>query len=186
MSHYTVAVFTKTGTEAEIDKLLAPYQDNNMGDCPKEYLTFTEDEDSDVDEETGLRGYWENLNSQFDSYIIGDPWYGKFILKNRTEADIALVSDIDFEAMRQRKAKEIEPYESCFDRMLYNPEKFLELYPTKEAYIEKKANYITLAIVTPDGEWHIEEQPNWKEYRKKYIEQSIENGWYLTSVDCHV
>ena len=33
MSHFTVAVFTKTGTEEEVDRLLAPYQENSMGDC---------------------------------------------------------------------------------------------------------------------------------------------------------
>ena len=32
MSHFTVAVFTKPGTEEEVDRLLAPYQENNMGD----------------------------------------------------------------------------------------------------------------------------------------------------------
>ncbi|GMX64464.1 hypothetical protein Elgi_37330 [Paenibacillus elgii] len=44
MSHFTVAVFTKEGQT--IEELLAPYQENNMGDCPKEYLAF-----NDVEEE---------------------------------------------------------------------------------------------------------------------------------------
>jgi hypothetical protein len=44
MSHFTVAVFTKEGQT--IEELLAPYQENNMGDCPKEYLMF-----NDVEEE---------------------------------------------------------------------------------------------------------------------------------------
>ena len=38
MSHFTVAVFTKTGTEEEVDRLLAPYQENSMEDCPKEVV----------------------------------------------------------------------------------------------------------------------------------------------------
>lgn len=41
MSHFTVAVITKGKPTGEmIDKLMAPYQENNMGDCPKEYLKF--------------------------------------------------------------------------------------------------------------------------------------------------
>lgn len=36
MSHFTVAVFSD-GSKT-VEKLLAPYQENNMGDCPKEYL----------------------------------------------------------------------------------------------------------------------------------------------------
>lgn len=38
MSHFTVAVFSD-GTKS-VEELLAPYQENNMGDCPKKYLKF--------------------------------------------------------------------------------------------------------------------------------------------------
>lgn len=41
MSHFNVAVITKgIPTEEDIEKALAPYQENNMGDCPKEFLEF--------------------------------------------------------------------------------------------------------------------------------------------------
>ena len=40
MSHFTVAVIVNKLDENEVAKMLAPYQENNMGDCPKEYLTF--------------------------------------------------------------------------------------------------------------------------------------------------
>ena len=54
MSHFTVAVFTD-GTKS-LEELLAPYQENNMGDCPKEYLAFHDEEDSYLKEyeEDGL------------------------------------------------------------------------------------------------------------------------------------
>lgn len=39
MSHFTVGVICKELNDYE--KLLAPYQENNMGYCPKEYLKFT-------------------------------------------------------------------------------------------------------------------------------------------------
>lgn len=39
MSHFAVAVILKDVND--LKKTLAPYQENNMGDCPKEYLEFT-------------------------------------------------------------------------------------------------------------------------------------------------
>ena len=38
MSHFKVAVVVKHASDVE--KLLAPFQENNMGDCLKEYLEF--------------------------------------------------------------------------------------------------------------------------------------------------
>ena len=40
MSHYSVAVIVNKLDENEVDKMLAPYQENNMEDCPRKYLTF--------------------------------------------------------------------------------------------------------------------------------------------------
>ena len=41
MSHFTVAVITDgVPTNEIIEKALAPFQENNMEDCPKEYLEF--------------------------------------------------------------------------------------------------------------------------------------------------
>ena len=53
MSHFTVAVFSKDG-EKTLEQLLAPYQENNMDDCPKEYLAFndvTEEHQKEYNEE---------------------------------------------------------------------------------------------------------------------------------------
>jgi hypothetical protein len=43
MSHFVVAVITDSLDKVE--KLLAPYQENNMGTCPQEYLEFNDVED---------------------------------------------------------------------------------------------------------------------------------------------
>lgn len=40
MSHFTVGVIVNKLTDEEVHKMLAPYQENNMEDCPKEYLEF--------------------------------------------------------------------------------------------------------------------------------------------------
>lgn len=62
MSHFTVCLrITKSALdtaggniEAACKALLAPYQENNMGDCPDEYLEFHDTEDEHIrDYETG-------------------------------------------------------------------------------------------------------------------------------------
>ena len=54
MSHFCTAVVLDTKDENEVlyllDKALAPYQENNMEDCPEEYLEF-ESRMDDIEEE---------------------------------------------------------------------------------------------------------------------------------------
>lgn len=50
MSHFTVGVITPTLERGYIEQIMAPYQENNMGDCPKEYLEFYDKEDELKDE----------------------------------------------------------------------------------------------------------------------------------------
>lgn len=105
MSHFTVMVIGDNPEEQ-----LAPYQENNMGDCPKEYLEFndlterlktdweSEDEETkqkcnnDFDQyaseyqgytkqEDGRYGYWYNPNSKWDWYVLGGRWSGYFKMK---------------------------------------------------------------------------------------------------------
>lgn len=122
MSHFSVLVIGP-----DIERQLAPYQENNMGDCPKEYLVFNEDEDCDPDEETGKKGYWTNPNSKWDYYRIGGRWAGHFKLKEGATApapapgyevafgqeqpedntaDVVLKGDVDFAGMRDDAAAE--------------------------------------------------------------------------------
>lgn len=75
------------------------------------------------------------------------------------------------------------------------------MYPTEDAYIQDKTSFSTYAVITPDGEWHAKGEMGWfglgtetpeskKEFldnfKKKFIEPAIKNGWYLTIVDCHI
>lgn len=49
MSHFTVLVIGENPEEQ-----LMPFQENNMGDCPSQYMAFTDEEDEHVDQyETG-------------------------------------------------------------------------------------------------------------------------------------
>ena len=217
MSHFSVAVFTKSGTEEEVRRLLAPYQENNMGDCPREFLKFVEDEDADIDEETGKKGYWDNPNAKWDWYQIGGRWNGMLVSRGEAtrgdpslfggqgyeddEYDSCLTKDIDFEEMEKRRLESMEPFEDCFERKFYKKEYFDRMYPTKEAYIKAKTEFSTYAVITPDGEWHAKGKMGWfgcssetpeeseafrAGYKERFIDPAIENGWYLTVVDCHI
>ena len=213
MSHFVVAVFSKTGREGEVDHLLAPYQENNMGDCPSAYLRFVDDEDYDVDDIMGKPGYWENPNAKWDWYEVGGRWSGLLVSHGKTgrrgcaanyaedEFDSCLTSEIEWDEIKARRLKELEPYEDCFARKFYNPEYFSQLYPTEEAYIKSNTEFSTYAVVTPDGTWHAEGEMGWfgfgsdtpdskrefeNNYWENFIKPAIENGWYLTVVDCHI
>lgn len=113
MSHFTVLVVGDDHVSA-----LAPFQENNMGDCPKEYMTFQEDEEGDYDEEMGKKGYWSNPNSKWDWYQVGGRWSGSLKLKEgavgaigerswanagevleQNAVDSALAGDVDWAAM---------------------------------------------------------------------------------------
>lgn len=101
MSHFTVLVIGNNPKQQ-----LAPYQENNMGDCPKEFLKFNDHTEevlqewesdragySDIDTfaaeycgypkdlETGKYGYYENPNAKWDWYELGGRWTGFFLLK---------------------------------------------------------------------------------------------------------
>jgi len=56
MSHFTVGVIVDKLSDEEVHKKLAPYQENNMKDCPKEYLEFNSvTEEYKEQYETGTR-----------------------------------------------------------------------------------------------------------------------------------
>ncbi len=102
MSHFTVMVIGEDPEEQ-----LAPYQENNMGDCPEKYLEFNDEteslktsweelteeeksefktfenfaEDEGYKEHEGKYGYWENPNAKWDWYVLGGRWNGFLKLK---------------------------------------------------------------------------------------------------------
>jgi hypothetical protein len=111
--HFTVLVKGE-----DVEELLAPYQENNMGTCPEEFMEFEPLSLSDhgysthaeaiadgQPEKDGKAGYYHNPNSQWDWYVIGGRWNGFFLLKNGLHADQAFKEDIDFEG-RMNKAEE--------------------------------------------------------------------------------
>ncbi len=129
MSHFTVLVVGENPEDQ-----LAPFQENNMDDCPEEYLEFfdvtekyqkqyqerKQDYQSfdafmsdyagydEVDPKTLKHGYWENPCAKWDWYLLGGRWSGYFLLKNGSRADAALNGTIDWQAMTVARAKDAE------------------------------------------------------------------------------
>lgn len=119
MSHFTVLVIGENQ-----EQQLAPFQENNMGDCPKEFMEFQEDEDYDLDPIMNKKGRWHNPNSKWDWYTLGGRWTGFFKVKEGVAeavvgspglmtapaavgyADMLVKGDIDFEGMRNDAADE--------------------------------------------------------------------------------
>lgn len=132
MSHFTVMVI---GNEPE--KLLAPFQENNMGDCPEEYLEFfkefTLEQANDewqacencssyetveeymknyhglkFNEELEAFGYFENPNRKWDWYTLGGRWSGLLKTKSSKYVDSAFKREIDVEGMRKEARERAE------------------------------------------------------------------------------
>lgn len=108
MSHFTVLVIGD-----EIEKALAPFQENNMGDCPKEYLRFRvwpegskdgqwfnskEEAAAAVGTETAEEGYWDNPNKRWDWYSVGGRWTGFFKMKDGGDGELGHRSFLASEA----------------------------------------------------------------------------------------
>jgi len=144
MSHFTVvvrvpeALVTELGVEKALAKMLAPYQENNLGDCPEEFLEFHEDRDCEPDKKTGRRGYWENPNKRWDWYLIGGRWSGFFPLLDPNTAtvgepgafdnkpepgrgDVCRIGEIDTDAMAKEAREKFEAWWVAFEAYREDP-----------------------------------------------------------------
>ena len=77
MSHFNVAVFTRK--PGELEGLLEPF--NEVVDVDSPYAVFEEDEDGELNEVLGKRGYWRNPNAKYDYWVCGGRWRGQLKLK---------------------------------------------------------------------------------------------------------
>lgn len=77
MSHYTVAVFSRS--PGELNNLLEPYCE--CVESGSSYAEFYEDEDGEYDESQGKRGYWTNPCAKWDWWELGGRWRGTLKLK---------------------------------------------------------------------------------------------------------
>lgn len=304
MSHFAVAVFSDG--KKTIDELMAPYQENNMGDCPKEYLefknlkeeerdtyendtvtriklpdgtlyspwesifkkeiteeeynTFKEDDDrkvecsgwgrerkyyirdyklldgqevevpykelyptieaylkdywdSEIDEETGEYGYWENPNAKWDWYEVGGRWSNILKYKDGSKGNFGYVKDIDFTPDEDTYKEAARFWEVVVDKeplkegekesdfiTCYNDNYYKDYYLNKELYAKMLSQFSTRAVITPDGKWHevgemgwfgcssesADENIKWEMHYKERFIDSAHPDWILAIVDCHI
>lgn len=140
MSHFSVLVIGEN-----YEDQLRPYQENNMGDCPEEFMEFEPIDFKEEGYETmeaaiedgyaeheGQVGRWDNPNAKWDWYCLGGRWTGYFKLKSGAVgqtgtpgimtpsakegfADQCRKGDIDIEWMRN---DERERAESRYDKAM--------------------------------------------------------------------
>lgn len=92
--HYTLLVLADDMDEVE--RLMAPYQENNMDDVPREYLKFFDFSDETWhDEETGNEGCWENPDAKWDCYEFGGRWDRCITTKDGRHVSSCPVAEID-------------------------------------------------------------------------------------------
>lgn len=101
MSHFTVMVIGENP-----EQQLAPFQENNMGDCPKQYLEYIKDDDG--------TGYYENPNAKWDWYLLGGRWTGSIKLKigsNGNTGQVSLIMGSINPGIDQAKKKDIDNWQ---------------------------------------------------------------------------
>lgn len=137
MSHFSVAVISEK--HEDIERLMAPYQENNMGDCPKEFLEF-------VDMEPECREQYENGTVEKIRMPNGElltPWDSVFLTPE--------INDIGVPTGRTIS---VIP-DDC--ELVKIPHK--EVYPTFEAFVEDEYGYEKDPKTGKYGYW---ENPNSK------------------------
>ena len=162
MSHFNVAVFTRKPDD--LPALLDPF--NEDVDATSPYAAFEEDEDGELNEALGKRGYWHNPNAKWDWWLLGGRWRGQLKLKEGrtgaygetswmnkdtpvdvTRCDMALVSDCDLTDDPEAYEQALRAWEILVEgaplRAGENETDFLRLYKP-EYYIRQygtKENY---------------------------------------------
>lgn len=208
MSHFCTVVFCKN--VRDIESILAPYQENNMGDVPERYLSFFENEDCDIDPKTGKHGYWENPNKKWDWWQVGGRYRCFFrTLGGQIETSIAQLREIDFSPNLKRAKSAEREWDIAVNgaertkeeehELYYRKTYYLEQWGDKESFVAEASYAAPWAFVTPDGVWYEKGRMGWwaandatndsrtaflKEWEKAISE--IPKDYYAVAVDCHI
>ncbi len=145
--HYALMVIAD-GSKT-LDEMMAPFYEYEERCDP--YTVFVEDENGERDPETGLYGYWDNPNAQWDWYHVGGRWYG-LIEANvgghgmRTEHEFDDVSPF----MSDDEYDKAMPYE--MDGRHFDVARVRDILNPNDV--------ATHDVLTPDGAWHTRETYN--------------------------
>lgn len=156
MSHFAVTIIGK-----DYKSILAPFQENNMGDCPRLFMEFNDMEEEcresynednqgygsfneyiqnyygyKKDPELGVYGYWENPNAKWDWYQIGGRYSGKLRLKDGNYTNQAVKKDIDFEGIKTDHVNDFLNFYDEFEKNIgfVKGEEFLDFDKIKEEH----------------------------------------------------
>lgn len=169
---------------------LRPFQENNMGDCPEEYLEFYVDGESYPTKEEAERvvgktkceeeGYWTNPNSHWDWYVIGGRYQRKFLPKEGVEYAKGCASV--FENPDPNYAAQIRKGDIDFDRMKkeWEGRKREQWKKLKELLGDTPIDWKP----STDFDWDndVERANYWNQEGIKKIKASPEFGWGFS---CH-
>ena len=209
MSHFSVAVFSRRGDDVEF--MLEPFCENV--EPGSDFAEFVEDEECDIDEITGEKGYWHNPVAKWDWYSIGGRFSGLLVTKDGELVDQARVRECAFERDQDEYDRAIRFWEvhvegkpladgeekDRFDTY-YKPEYYIDQYRTKENYADECSRFGTYAFLTADGEWNEPGEMRWfgfanttaesrDEYRdafRSYLKKAHNEDMMITIVDCHI
>ena len=121
MSHFTVLVIGD-----DVDAQLAPYQENNMGDCPLEYMEFVDEEDEFLKEyENGS----ENMVNVNGKYLY--PQDKKFTKKVKGELGVSV------QEIPAKYKQEVIPFKQLYKTF----EEFCAKHHYKEERDEQENRY---------------------------------------------
>ena len=165
-----------------------------------------------------------NPSSKWDWYVVGGRW--KNLLKVKRcfgggLCDEAHIAEVDWKLLskitkkRERHFRRFWEINVLGQKMtkaekksgeyfsVYNKGYYLEYYEDVESYIKLSREFITYAVVTPDGLWHekgkmgywaissetAKEAKEWtKSWYDKFVKPFIQlkEDHYITIVDCHI
>lgn len=175
MSHFMVLVIG-----SDVEKSLAPFQENNMGDAPKEFLKYQcypkdggDKQYFDSKEEAIKKlgdnydedeSYMENPNAKWDWYVEGGRYSSRLTTKEGKEVDAALIGDIDFDSMNKKKKigaeKAWDEAQRETDKVRVHIMHGIKNSESKEEYLKRSSSFSTFALIK-DGKWHEKGQMGW-------------------------
>ena len=228
MSHFCVAVFHER--DQNIEELLAPYNEDIEVEpyvefSRQEAIDYAREHyetDGKTDEEcwrmmanghkfdaSGNIYTTYNPQAKWDWWTEGGRWddlLRRHGLSERYGEFSARVGDIPFTPDREAYLNAIEFWNKYIignetrPVSFYTKEHYIDRYGTMLEYAKACSEFITYAVITPDGVWHsvgdmgwfgissesYEEARDWENhYRERFID-TADPDWILTIVDCHI
>lgn len=201
----------------DIEKNIEKNNGDEIPNIYKNFLSAKTDEDihkaikfmydGDFDE-NGNRYSTYNPDSKWDYWRIGGRWCDTLKGKDGNYYDSMKISDVDFSPRKEDEKYFAEFWEQIVEKRagisekyftLNNAQYYIDKYGTKENFVEKSIQFITHAILTPDGNWleagkmgpwalsdaTIDKEIDWEDNYIKTI-NGFNKNYYITIVDCHI